>query len=161
MCSFRPDVHQLRDLLTRRVPGLAIKCVVADAGFDSESNHVMLREQLGARSVIPPRHGRPSKTGKPKGGRWRRVMHQRFNLRRYRQRSQVETVMSMIKRNLGAALSARTHWSRNREMLLKALTHNIAILKQAIRAFLQSQARALSEPDPFSDPLHPNSFLSK
>ena len=50
-------------------------------------------------------------------------MSRRFDRSRYRQRSQVETVMSMLKRNLDPALGARTDRSRNREMLLKALTH--------------------------------------
>jgi len=56
----------------------------------------------------------------------------------YRQRSQVETTISMIKRNLGSCLGARLHWSKVREMSLKALTHNVAIV-HALRAFLQSQ----------------------
>ena len=36
----------------------------------------------------------------------------------YTQRWQVETVMSMIKRNLGEELSGQTHHSRNRQMRL-------------------------------------------
>lgn len=135
-----PDVHQLRDLLNRCVPGLKLTSFVADAGYDSEANHVMLREEKQIRSVIPAKHGRPSKDGKPPAGRWRGVMRKRFNHRVYRHRSQTETVFSMIKRNFGGTLGARSYWSQQRELLLKVLTHNIGILWRVIRAFLQSQS---------------------
>jgi len=46
----------------------------------------------------------------------------------YGQRSQSETVHSMIKRNQGTALRARTAERRKKEMLLKVLVHNIALL---------------------------------
>jgi len=133
-----PDVHQLRDLLTRCVPGVKLTNLVADAGYDSESNHVMLREEKHIRSVIPAKHGRPSKDGKPPAGRWRRLMRRRFNQRVYRERSQTETVFSMIKRNFGGTLGARSYWSQQREMMLKVLTHNIGILWRAFGGFLQS-----------------------
>jgi len=51
-----------------------------------------------------------------------------FDTDRYGQRWQVETVFSMIKRNQGETLYARTYWAQNREILLKVLTHNIAVL---------------------------------
>ena len=135
-----PDVHQLRDLLIRCVPGLKLTSLVADAGYDSESNHVMLREEKHIRSVIPAKQGRRRKDGQPPAGRWRRLMHCRFNHRVYRQRSQTETVFSMIKRNFGGTLGARSYWSQQRELLLKVLTHNIGILWRMIRAFLQSRS---------------------
>jgi hypothetical protein len=43
----------------------------------------------------------------------------------YTRRWQVETVNSMVKRNLGSALGGKTAWSRRRDMLLKVLTHNV------------------------------------
>ena len=55
-------------------------------------------------------------------------MQQEFDKEIYGQRWQVETVFSMIKRNQGEALRARTYWAQNREMMLKILTHNIAII---------------------------------
>ena len=45
----------------------------------------------------------------------------------YTQRAQAETVTSMMKRNLGAALSGRTAWSRKRDLALKVLTHDLMI----------------------------------
>ena len=46
----------------------------------------------------------------------------------YTRRWQVETVNSMMKRNLGSALAGRSAWSRKRDMALKALTHNVMVL---------------------------------
>jgi len=134
-----PDVHQLHAAMTRLIAPIRLHTLVADAGYDSESNHVFMRERLGIRSVIPPKHGRPAKHGTPPAGRWRRVMKRRFDHSTYRHRSQAETTMSMIKRNQGSCLAGRSYWSQNREMSLKALTHNIAILQRRSRAFLQSR----------------------
>ena len=55
-------------------------------------------------------------------------MQTRFNLAAYRQRAQVETVMSMIKRRQGAYARGRTYHSQCRDLRLMALTHNLMIL---------------------------------
>jgi len=85
------------------------------------------------RALIPPRAGRPTEK-LPPPRTLRRRMHQR--LRRpaerklYGQRWQIETVNSMIKRNLGSALRARTTVHRRHELLLRVLTHNIMLLAE-------------------------------
>jgi hypothetical protein len=126
--SDAPDFDDLLYRSWRRAPG--VRVVVADAGYDSESNHRIARQDMGVRSVIPPGIGRPS--AKPPAGRWRRHMARRFARRadqaQYAQRSQVETVNSMIKRNQGSALRSRTPARREKEMLLRALTHNLMLL---------------------------------
>ena len=48
--------------------------------------------------------------------------------KKYGQRAQAETVNSMLKRNLGDALRARSPKARKNELLLRVLTHNIALL---------------------------------
>ena len=110
----------------------AVRCVVADAGYDSEDNHHIARYALCVRSIIPPRAGRP--TSKPPVEPLRRLMHRRFTQQRdravYGQRWQSETVNSMIKRNLGSALRARTAVRRRHELLLRVLTHNIMLLAE-------------------------------
>jgi Transposase DDE domain len=123
-----PDVGELGGLMADLNRDVVIERVVADAGFDSAHNHRLLREEHGILSVIPPDHGRPSTHGRLPTDRYRRLMKRRFNRKAYRKRPQVETVMSMLKRNLGQSLRGRTHHSRRRDMLLMALTHNIAIL---------------------------------
>ncbi|MGD0388369.1 MAG: transposase, partial [Tepidisphaeraceae bacterium] len=122
----------------RRVPNRRFTAV-GDAGFDSESNHQVARQEMGLRSIIPPRVA--WKTRNPPVGRWRRRMTERRLLgtqrgrRRsgYTQRWQVETVMSMIKRNLGSALGGKNPRSRERDLRLKVLTHNLMILRRRRR----------------------------
>ncbi len=54
-------------------------------------------------------------------------MKTRFDTKAYRNRPQIESVFSMLKRNLGSALRARSHWGRCRDLFLRVLTHNIAL----------------------------------
>jgi hypothetical protein len=108
-----------------------IKIAVADAGYDSEPNHCIARQDMSIRSIIPPKTGRP--TQKLPTERHRRNMHHRFKRKAdknyYGQRWQAETVNSMIKRNLGSALRARTARRRSNELLLRVITHNVMILQ--------------------------------
>lgn len=123
-----PDIAELDALLAQPHRQVVIERLVADAGFDSAHNHRFLRDEHGIVSTIPAKHGRPAKDGKLPSDRYRRLMKTRFNTKAYRKRVQVETVMSMLKRNLGQALRGHSHHSRRRDMLLMTLTHNIAIL---------------------------------
>lgn len=124
------DAPFFEPLLREAARRARIAIVVCDAGYDSEDNHCLSREQMGIRSIIPPTAGRP--TSKPASTRYRRLMQRRFqrkaDKRHYGQRWQVETVNSMIKRNLGAALRARTARRRSMELLLRVITHNVMIL---------------------------------
>jgi IS5 family transposase len=124
------DAPDFDDLLVHSWKRAAVKTVVADAGYDSEANHRIARQDMGVRSIIPPGIGRP--TSKLPTGRWRRHMAKRFarkaDQKVYGQRSQSETVHSMIKRNQGSALRSRTPERRKQEMLLRVITHNIALM---------------------------------
>jgi hypothetical protein len=124
------DAPDFDDLLFDAWRCARVAVVVADAGYDSEANHRIAREDMGVRSIIAPGTGRP--TSKPPAGRWRRHMAKRFkrkaDRKHYGQRSQSETVHSMIKRNLGSALRSRTPARQKKEMMLRVLVHNIALL---------------------------------
>ena len=124
------DAPDFDDLLVHSWRRAAVKTVVADAGYDSEANHCIARQDMGVRSIIPPGIGRP--TSKLPTGRWRRHMAKRFarkaDQKLYGQRSQSETVHSMIKRNQGSALRSRTPERREQEMLLRVITHNITLM---------------------------------
>lgn len=101
--------------------------LAADAGYDGEHNHVYARRR-GVRTLIPPLIGRP--TDKPPSGYWRRMMKRVLPRSCYGQRWQIETTNSMLKRLLSSALRARTYWSQCREIILRALTLNIMILRR-------------------------------
>lgn len=108
--------------------------VAADAGYDSEDNHQIARRDMGLVSLIPPNAGRPRKDGRPPGGRWRRHMKGLLKTKEsrkrcgYTQRWQVETVNSMMKRNLGSELRGKTADSRKQDMRLKTLVHDLMVV---------------------------------
>jgi hypothetical protein len=124
------DAPDFRPLLTDACRRASVKTAVADSGFDSEPNHHAARHDLGVRSIIPAAIGRP--TVKPPTGHWRNHMRRRFarnaDRRHYSQRAQIETINSMIKRNLGDALRSRLNPRRKSEMLLRAVVHNTMLL---------------------------------
>jgi len=124
--SDAPDFEPLLFHSWRRAK---VKQVVADAGYDSEDNHRLARLDMGLRSVIPPKIGRPSKS--PPTGYYRRMMKSRFkrkaDAKLYGQRSQSETTNSMMKRNLGESLRSIRPARQKQEMLLRAITHNLML----------------------------------
>ncbi len=132
----KPDILHFKETLKQACSCVGIETILADAGYDSEDSHEFARDICGIRSIIPARIGRPS--GKPPKGRWRCLMHRRFNKNKYGQRWQIETVNSMIKRLQGSALRARNYWTQQREIVLRILTHNVMIIWRTIRCFLQS-----------------------
>jgi hypothetical protein len=148
LCALRgigpvPDVGELRPMLKQMPGNIFFDQLLLDAGYDSEANHMLLREDLGIESVIPARAGRP--TDKLPLGKWRWLMATNFNAEDYGQRWQVETVMRMIKARQGESLTARSDAARRDELGLLAVTHNVMIiLRSHVRAFLQSRAGPIS-----------------
>jgi hypothetical protein len=124
--SDAPDFDPLLYKAWRRA---SVRTVVADAGYDSEANHRIARLDMGVRSVIPAKIGRPS--AKSPVGRYRRLMRQRFarkaDKRAYGQRSQIETVNSMMKRNFGEHLRSIRPSRRKQEMLFRSVIHNLLL----------------------------------
>ena len=106
-----------------------VKRFVADAGYDAEKTHRLVREDLDCDLLVPAVIG--VSAARPPKAPWRRLMFDRFKQKRtrkqYGQRWAVETTFSMIKRNYGSALRARTPARRERELLLMAMTHNLAV----------------------------------
>lgn len=104
--------------------------VLADAGYDSAKNHALARDQMGIKSWIKTGIGRP--THKPPSDRHRRYMQRKLKGSQagkpYGQRAQAETTISMIKRNLGGHLRARTQVGREMEMMFKVVVHNLMVV---------------------------------
>jgi hypothetical protein len=120
-------VPLLKDARRRRK---GLKTVLADAGYDSHENHRVARLELKVRSLIKASVGRPS--AKPPASRYRRDMRKQLKgsqkKKPYGQRAQAETVNSMMKRNLGDSLRARTPAGRRKEQMLKAITHDLMVV---------------------------------
>lgn len=106
---------------------LSIDRLLADAGYDAEVNHKLCREDLGICSTVIPVNDRNTKTGNTTG-RYRKQMKNSFPKREFRQRWQVESVFSRMKRRLGYALRAHQEESRAIECQFRVLTYNLMIL---------------------------------
>jgi len=109
---------------------VAIDRLYADPAYDAEKHHRVCREELAVRSTIIPVNPRGRPWALPTG-RYRQQMHRRFPKRLYGRRWHVESVISQHKRRLGSALTARTGESRDRESLLRVVTHDLMILRRA------------------------------
>jgi Transposase DDE domain len=109
--------------------------LLADAAYDAEGNHATARDLFQVRATVIPLNRRGT------GRKWPRTKYRRQMVRRFRrkprgsrhrrvygQRWQVESVFSRNKRLLGSALRARSDASRERECLLRVLTHNLMLL---------------------------------
>jgi len=103
--------------------------ILADAGYDSEANHYFCREVLNIRSTVIAYNARGA--SKPPTAKYRRQMANAFDKKAYNNRWQVESVFSRHKRLLGSSLRNRTELSRERECLLRVLTHNLMIIRRA------------------------------
>lgn len=141
--EFKPAV---KEALSRH----RFETLLADAGYESEAAHVYCREELHVTSIIPTtRRGRKRIDGKPGNltGRYRTLLHNRFPKKTYGQRWQIETVFSMIKRNLGSALTSRRPYSINREVILRVITHNLMIIRRLLLCFQQSRTFTCFRPN--------------
>ena len=130
------DVTDFVPVLRQAVSRVAVQSVLADAGYDSENNHRVARQELGVRRTAIRLNRRSSKG--PPQGRYRAQMFWNFPRRKYAQRSQVESAISRFKRCLGSALSAKKPATQATEMLWKVLTYNLMLLRRRIW-FQQSQ----------------------
>ena len=86
------DVNQFQKTLKPAAQKYTIEHILADAGYDSESNHRYAREECHITSTIPPKAGRPTLTPKPCKGKYRELMRTNFDKETYGQRWQVATV---------------------------------------------------------------------
>lgn len=126
----RSDAPDFVDLSMHAYVRCCFDVVLADAGYDSAENHAFARRILLARSWIKARVGRP--TDKPPNNKYRREMSEELKGTQagqpYGQRAQVETTISMIKRNLGGHLRCKTSLAREMEMRLRCVVHNLMVV---------------------------------
>ena len=101
----RHDNIDFRPLITKVSEILPLSVVTADKGYDSEDNHVLVREELHALSVIPARYEHVPiwKTH----GRYRKQMKRGYSKLLYNQRNKDETILSVIKRLFGEHITSR------------------------------------------------------
>ena len=119
----RHDSIDFRPLITKISELVPLSVVTADKGYDSEDNHVLVRDILHALSVIPARyeHVPIRKTY----GRYRRQMKRGYSKLLYNQRNKNETIVSVIKRLFGEHITSRLVKTQNRELSFRCIAYNI------------------------------------
>jgi hypothetical protein len=120
----RHDNIDFQPLIIRTSEILPISVTVADKGYDSEDNHVLVREELRAYSVIPARfeyipiwraygkYRKQMKCGYPK-------------LLYHQERNKDETIISVIKRLFGEHVTSRSVKTQNRELSFRCIAYNM------------------------------------
>lgn len=126
------DFGDFKPVLSEVPKSIEIDRVLADAGYDSEKNHVFAREDLKIRSTIIPAFKRRL-SGEIPQGKYRKQMVIKFSKNIYKQRSQVECVFSRIKKLLSPVVKARNWDSQERECHLKILTFNLMLVAGALK----------------------------
>ncbi len=111
-----------------------------DRGYDSETLHQKIREEIGADSLIPVRKWKE----KIYSRHYRQEMFDEFDREKYHQRNKVETAFSVLKRRFGESLKARKYYSQVKEIKIKIILHNItkAIQKRIIGLVIEEFYRA-------------------
>jgi hypothetical protein len=107
--------------------GITIKIIAPsraeNGGYNSEANHRWLREDMGIESILPPVTGRL-----PRGVTTRPYHHQlqlAFPRKVHSQRWKVETLISVVKRRFGGAVTALRYWQQVKQTLLRGVTYNL------------------------------------
>ena len=129
----RHDSVDFRPLITKISELVPLSVVTADKGYDSEDNHVLVRDVLHALSIIPARyeHVPIRKTH----GRYRKQMKRGYSKLLYTQRNKNETIVSVIKRLFGEHITSRLVKTQNRELSFRCIAYNIHRLTNLIIIF--------------------------
>ena len=118
----RHDNVDFKPIVTKTAGIKPLSIVVADKGYDSEENHVLVREDLKAYSIIPPRYQEVPiwKTH----GKYRKQMKRGYLRPLYNQRNKDETIVSVIKRLFGEHITSRLIRTQNRELTFRCIAYN-------------------------------------
>jgi hypothetical protein len=126
------DAPQLRPLLETTINNFEPKNVSADMAYLSHENLYTVA-LAGASPLIPFKSN-----SSPNGSRlWEKFfhyfhVHREEFLRRYHQRSNVESTFSMVKAKFGDSVRSKTDVAMKNEVLAKFLCHNICCVIQSI-----------------------------
>ena len=119
-----------------------IKVGIGDKAYDDEENHELLREELGAKSIIPARY-QDVPVWRTRG-RYRKEMKRGYSKKAYHQRSKDETVFSVVKRTMGDEVRSVRTKAQNNEIRLRMIAYNaariVSLTYSLVRGFLLSRA---------------------
>ena len=117
---------------------------IGDKAYDSEESHELLRDELHAMSMIPPRMEKVPLWRTE--GLYRKEMKRRFSERVCHQRSKDETIFSVVKRTMGDEMRSVRTKGLNNEIRFRMIAYNaMRVASSLLRGFLQSQAHSAAD----------------
>jgi hypothetical protein len=127
------DAPTLPKLLTATASRFNMEQLSADMGYSAEYN-IQAIQEVGALPLIP---FKSNATGASKGTIWSKAFHYfQFKrdefLKRYHNRSNVESTFSMLKAKFGDSVRSKTDTAMKNEVLAKIVCHNICCLISAM-----------------------------
>ena len=135
----RHDNIDFAPIVTRISKIKTLSVVVADKAYDSEDNHILVRENLKGFSVIPSRYEHIPiwKTR----GKYRNEMKRGYSMILSNQRNKDETIVSVIKRLFGEHITSKLIRMQNRELTFRCIAYNVHRMLNLviIRWILQSR----------------------
>jgi len=121
--DFIPAMRQAAKLI-------AFDAALADAGYDAEHNHRLCRDELRRRRTVIALNPRNTGDRSPKEA-YRHALWSDFPTAFYHERWHAESAFSQHKRRLGSALTTRSENVQQQELVLRVITHNLALLPRA------------------------------
>ena len=118
--DFKPTVRKGKKLLDKAKK--KIKSFDGDKGYDSEENHRIVVEELGAEDRIRIKN-KDVPIHRTKG-EYRKKAKRRIKRLRANYRSKNETINSVIKRTEGSMIRSRNVGMQNKELLFKEIAYN-------------------------------------
>lgn len=127
------DCPQLPDLVAQTMKNFNVRELSADKAYSSKDNFETL-DSFGIEAFIP---FKINAVMDPKCETWSRhlgefLFNQERFLPHYHRRSNVETVMWMLKSKFGAAVRSKTATAQINEVLAKCVLHNLTCMVHAI-----------------------------
>jgi hypothetical protein len=129
----RYDNIDFRPLITKTSEILPLSVVIGDKAYDSEVNHILVRDILHALSVIPARYEHVPIINTH--GKYRKLMKRGYSKSLYSQRNKDETIVSVIKRLFGEHVTSRLVKTQNRELSFRCIAYNIHRLTNIVVIF--------------------------
>lgn len=129
------DAPTLPTLLAATASRFSVNEVSADLAYSSRTNLEAI-DAIGATPLIPFKSNATAKNDR-NGMLWTKMFHY-FNfkreefLKRYHNRSNVESTFSMLKAKFGDSVRSKTDTAMKNEVLCKIICHNIVVLISAM-----------------------------
>jgi transposase/predicted nucleic acid-binding Zn finger protein len=127
------DTEMLPDLVSNTAQRVQLGEISADKGYLTKVN----ADMIAAYGAVPYIAWKDNSTGTKGPAAWNSMWHsfcadKDLYMSKYHRRSNIETVMQMVKTKFGSKLNSRTLTAQYNEILLKYFCHNLSCIAMAV-----------------------------